>query len=288
MPGRTALLDTSAFKALSSDELSAAKARGWHLTTSPWCFFELLCHLNEEDDFTQAKGNLMKFRGIEIIDKPLDRAVAELAKSVNPRIWSSDLAYATLAAIDAATSPDDLANSLIVDEAGNNRGPLKDVAGKARSVLDGAEREFQTHITSMIEALQYGGGVARTAEMNHDVIMRRLAADGLPLPDTPDLDYSIVNQELGLKHSYCFWAYLLLQAIMLEGAGQVTCSPNDFEDGQLCGYISLDAPMWILTGDQQLQKRIAETHKLLIAVGLGARACFEPVTPDRLLQGGQP
>ena len=285
MPSRTALLDTSAFKALSRDSLSAAEEKGWHLTTSPWCFFELLCHLDEEADFAKAKGNLMKFRGIEIVDKPLDRAVAECGQSDEPRIWSSDLSYAALAAIDAAGSPDDLANSVLVDEAGNSRGPLKDLADRVRGVLDREESTFQDHMTSMITTLRSERGIARTAERNHSVIMGIAVAEGLPLPDTPNLDYSIVGEQLGLKHSYCFWAYFLLQAIALEASGRDTCSPNDLEDGQLCGYISLDKPMWVVAGDKQLRKRIAETHELLVSVGLGDRACFEPAAPDLLLQG---
>jgi len=288
IPSRTALLDTSAFKALSRDALLAARENGWHLTTSPWCFFELLCHLDEEPDFAKAKGHLMKFRGIEIVDKPLDRAVAALQPANVPRIWGSDLVYAALGAIDAANSEDDLAMSVLVDEAGNNRGPLKDLADRVRRILDGEERTFQRHMTTLIAALKTAGGIARTSKANHAVIIGRVVAEGLPLPDTQGLDYSIVDHDLGLKHSYCFWAYMLLQAIMLQQSGQHTCGTNDLEDGQLCGYIPLDQQLWVIAGDRQLRKRLTETRELLIAVGLGDRACFEVALPDLLLQGGQP
>ncbi len=288
IPSRTALLDTSAFKALSRDALLAARENGWHLTTSPWCFFELLCHFDEEPDFAKAKGHLMKFRGIEIVDKPLDRSVAALQPANVPRIWSSDLVYAALGAIDAANSEDDLAMSVLVDEAGNNRGPLKDLADHVRRILDGEERTFQRHMTTLIAALKTAGGIARTSKANHAVIIERVIAEGLPLPDTQRLDYSIVDHDLGLKHSYCFWAYMLLQAIMLQQSGQHTCGTNDLEDGQLCGYIPLDQQLWVIAGDRQLRKRLTETRELLIAVALGDRACFEVALPDLLLQGGQP
>jgi hypothetical protein len=71
------LLDTSAFKSLSKDELAQVACRGFQLTVPPYCFWELLCHLDEGDDFARAKGYLMKFRGVEIVDKPLDRVVAK-------------------------------------------------------------------------------------------------------------------------------------------------------------------------------------------------------------------
>jgi|AntAceMinimDraft_16_1070373.scaffolds.fasta_scaffold23552_2 hypothetical protein len=287
MTSRTALLDTSAFKGLSRDALSAAQEAGWQLKTSPWCFFELLCHLDEESDFPKAKGNLMKFRGIEIIDKPLDRAVAKLGNSEEPRVWSSGLCYAALAAIDAAQSYDDLANSVLLDEAGNTRGPLKDVALQVRRVLDEAEHEFQDHMTSMIATLKAEGQSPRSPEQNHQVIMDTvLRAEGLPLPDTPDLDYSIIDPEIAIKDSYCFWGYSLFQAIWLERIRAVTCDKNDLEDGQLCAYVPLNEELWVVAGDKKLRSRLEDTRNLLKGVGLSTRAQFHPITPDALSQRG--
>jgi len=280
-------LDTSAFKSLGRDALTAAQEAGWQLKTSPWCFFELLCHLDEESDFPKAKGNLMKFRGIEIIDKPLDHAVAELGNSEEPRVWSSGLCYAALAAIDAAQSYDDLANSVLLDEAGNPRGPLKDIALQVRRVLDEAEHEFQGHMTSMIATLRAEGQSPRSPERNHQVIIDTvLGSEALPLPDTPNLDYSVLDPGTATKNSYCFWAYSLLQAIWLESNGVDTCDTNDLEDGQLCAYAPLDEKLWVVAGDKKLRARLSETRDQLRAVGLGERAQFEPVAPDQFIRRG--
>jgi len=284
---RTALLDTSAFKGLSRDALSAARDAGWQLKTSPWCFFELLCHLDEEPDFAKAKGNLMKFRGIEVIDKPLDRAVAALDGSEEPRVWGSDLCYAALGAIDAAQSHADLVNSVLLDDAGNTRGPLKDVAQKVRDTLDEAEREFQDYVAAMITVLKGDGQSARTPERNHQVVMdSAIGSQDLPLPDTPDLDYWNVGSTDIIKYCYCFWSYSLLQAIWLESNGATTCDKNDLEDGQLCAYVPLDEELWVVAGDNKLRARLTETRELLKAVGLGARAQFHPVAPHVLIQRG--
>lgn len=290
MPTRIALLDTDAFRALGREALFAAKEAGWQLKTSPWCFFELLCHLDEEPDFVKAKGNLMKFRGIEIIDKPLDRAASALVHSETARCWSSDLCYAALAAIDAAQSFDDLANSVIVDEACNQRGPLKDVAENARRALHEAEHVFQIKMRSVIAHLRVNRRAPRSAERNHQVIMDAvLEAKGLPLPDTPDLDYTIIGPEPVTKCAYCFWSYFLLQAIFLEESTKKDpCELNDLEDGQLCAYVPLDEEMWVVAGDKKLRARLSETRDLLKAVGLGERAQFMPAAPDLLIQGGAP
>jgi hypothetical protein len=284
---RTALLDTNAMIRISAADLATATELGWHLTTSPWSFFERLRHLDEEPDFAKAKGNLMKFREVEIIDKPLDRAASDLVHPKEPQVWSSDLCYAALAAIDAARSYDVLANSVLVDEAGKQRGPLKDVAQKVRETLDEAERKFQDYMTSMIATLKTGGAARRSPEQNHRFITDTVrAAGGLPLPDTPGFDYSTIDPDVAITGSYCFWGYSLFQAVWLESNGAVTCDKNDLEDGQLCAYVPLDEELWVVAGDKKLSARLSEILELLNAVGLGQRARFHPATSALLTRGG--
>jgi len=281
-----ALLDTSAFKALSRDQLASAQLKGWHLLTSPYCFWELLSHLDEQQPFAKAKGNLMKYRGVEIVDKPLDRLVARSKTSAEPRIWSSDLAYAALAAIDAAESFDDMKRSVIKDDAGNHRGPLGDCAARARAALAEAEVKFQEVMGEVIEVLRSGQAGASTLIEKHDAVTDMVSARGTPWSDTPD-----VRREEGatedqiLAHSYVYWAYVLLRAKDLADIGATTCARNDFEDGQLCAYVPLDEPLWVVSGDKKLLDVLIETRNILVPVGLGSRAAFRPAKPDLLLEG---
>lgn len=287
MPAKTALLDTSAFRAISRDSLAAARGEGWHLTTSPWCFFELLCHLDEEDDFSKAKGNLMKFRGVEIVDKPLDRSVAEREGSAKSRIWSSDLAYAALAAIDAADSLDDLNRSIIVDEAGDKR-DLKGCVDRIRQRLDEEEARFRQLIMEVIKLIRSGQVPRSIAPERHQAILDMVASGGSALVDTPDLDYEnlATNEEI-LRYSYVYWAYTFLRAVTQADAGGHTCAKNDFEDGQLCAYVPLDKPMWVIAGDRDLFSTLCATREILVGIGLAERAAFRPAKPDMLLQGGR-
>jgi len=84
----------------------------------------------------------MQFRGIEIVDKPLDRLVAARQASDKPRIWGSHLAYAMLAAVDAASSLDALYRSVIVDEAGQHR-EIQGCVDRLRDILDREKKKFQ-------------------------------------------------------------------------------------------------------------------------------------------------
>ena len=281
--GAMVLLDTSAFIALSRADLANARHRGWYLTASPWCFLEQLCHLDEGDSFARAKGYLMKFRGVEVVDKPLDRAVAAGEPGFEKRIWASDLVYGALAAIDGANSMDDLNRSLSVDIVGNRRALSVD---NARQQLDEQEARFQDFMTTLIVLLRSGQVRADSQDEKYTAIMSMVASGGTHLSDTPDLDYAAADKDQVFACSYVYWAYVLLQANMLKQVGAETCEENDFEDGQLCAYVPLDRPMWIVAGDKHLRCRIAEARAVLIDVGLGDRAAFEPANPDLLLQGG--
>ena len=288
MPNRIALLDTSAFRTLSGESLAAASESGWHLTTSPWCFFELLCHLDEEPDFAKAKGHLMKFRGIEIVNKPLDRVVAERQGSSEPRIWSSDLTYAALGAIDAAGSLDDLKRSILVDEAGNKR-ELESCVDHIRQLLDKEEIRFQQFVTDIIKLVRSGQVLIATALERHEAILDMVASGGSSLPDTPDLDYqnAAAHDEI-LTCSYVYHAYTFLRAIAQKDAGGNTCAKNDFEDGQLCAYIPLDQQIWVITKDGPLFDTLSAARALLVDIVMSKRAAFTPAHPDILLQGGLP
>lgn len=55
---RSYILDTSAFRAISAATLAAASQEAC-LLVSPFCFWELLTHLEDEGQFDRVKGNLM-------------------------------------------------------------------------------------------------------------------------------------------------------------------------------------------------------------------------------------
>src|SRR6266508_328659 len=96
--GRTYLLDTSAFRALPAGQLATASGIA-RLMVSPFCFWELLTHLEEDEQFLRIKGNLMKFRHVAVLDDPraaIEREIVRPGDSVHERVEDSDVVYATL------------------------------------------------------------------------------------------------------------------------------------------------------------------------------------------------
>lgn len=284
---RTALLDTNAVMELKSDTKLSAKRNGWRLLTTPWTFFERLRHLEDQPDFARARGQLMQFRDIEIIDKPLDRLVAKRQESDQPRIWGSHLAYAMLAAIDAANSLDSLYRSVIVDEAGQHR-EIRGCVGRVRDMLDREKKKFQHLVAEIIGLINCGHVPVAASEERHQAIMDMLVAGDSSFRDTEGLDYKkYASQEEILTLEYVYYAYALICSIRQHGLGGRTCAKNDFVDGQICAYVPLDQKVWIITADGPLNEILQQTRSLLTDVGMEDRAAFKPGHPDLLLLGGQ-
>jgi len=285
-PTRTALLDTNAVMELKSDERAAAKSNGWRLTTTPWSFLERLCHLEDQTDFSRARGQLMQFRGIEIVDKPLDRLVAARQASDKPRIWGSHLAYAMLAAVDAASSLDALYRSVIVDEAGQHR-EIRGCVDRLRGILDREKKKFQKLVTDVINLIKSADVPVMTAEERHQAVLDMLVAGESSFRDTEDLDYKKhASAAEILTFEYVYYSYAVSRSIAQYEAGGTTCAMNDFVDGQICAYVPLDEQMWILTGDEPLQEALSATCSQLGDIGMGKRACFKGATLGILAQRG--
>ena len=280
--GKTVLLDTSAFKDLPKGKWVQAARGGFQLTASPYCFWELLCHLDEEPDFKKAKGRLIKFHGVKIVDKPFDRALVKNKPDAEKKVWSSDLIYAALAAVEAASSLDDLNASLIVDEAGNERA-LKDCVNRIKEVLDEEENRFREVMTKLISVIKSGQVKVDKPIDQHNAILSLVASRGTPLPDTADLDYETVDEDQLIAFTYVYWGYVIHRAIQLANAGGRTCAKNDFEDGQLCAYIPLDRSMIVVSGDIKLLETLAAVRDVLMKNKLGKRARFALAAPGFLL-----
>ena len=226
----------------------------------------------------------MQFRGIEIIDKPLDRLVATRQAIDEPRIWGSDLAYGMLAAVDAASSLDSLYRSVIVDEAGQHR-EIRECVDRVKSILDKEELRFQVLVTKIIELLHSGLVSTASRAEQHQAILDMVASGESSFPDTPDLDYQngATPKEM-LALTYVYHSYTFFRALAKKNTIGNTCAKNDFEDGQICAYIPLDQLVWIVTEDGPLMDTLLATRSLLAEVGMENRACFELATRDVLFK----
>ena len=287
MLSRTALLDTNALIAISGENLAAAWERGWHLTTSPWSFFERLGHLGEKP-FAEVKETLLRLQSVEIVDKPLDRLVAKRQGSSKPRIWQSDVARDVLSKISEAESIEDFESMTFEDTAGNTR-TLENSVETICAILKGEKTRFQKLVTKIIRGIRSGEVRVSTPEERHHAVLAMLVAGESSFRDTEGLDYEAhTSSEEVLTFEYVYYAYGVLRAIAQKEAGGDTCAMNDFVDGQICAYIPLDQQVCVVTADKNSITALGEARALLADVGLGKRAAFTLAHPAELLPGGQP
>ena len=293
MPTRTALLDTNAVMEIKIDVRGAARKQGWHLTTTPWSFFERLRHLEDEQDFARARGQLMQFRGIKIVDKPLDRFVAERQAATEPRTWGSDMTREVLSKISVADSIEDFESMTFEDTAGNARS-LENTVDTICTILKREKTRFQQLITKIIRGIQSGEVRVSTAEERHQAVLDMLVAGASSFRDTEGLDYkSHASDSEILTFEYLYHAYTLLRAIAQKKISGNTCPMNDFVDGQICAYVPLDRQGCVVTADKNSIRALSEARALLAdvrlgkRVGLGKRAAYTLAHPDLLLPGGQ-
>jgi len=287
MTSRTALLDTNALIGLSGDNLAAAQERGWRLTTSPWSFFERLRHLAGKKPFAEVKETLLRSQCVEIVDKPLDRLVAERQVVAEPHIWGSDLVREVLSKISEADSIQDFERMTFEDTAGNTRS-LENSVDTISAILIREKTRFQQLVTEIIRGIRSGEVRVSTARERHQAVLDMLVAGESSFRDAEGLDYrSHASESEVLTHEYLYYAYMLLRAIAQKKISGNTCPMNDFVDGQICAYVPLDQQVVVVTADKNSIEALSEARALLADVGLGKRAAFALAHPDLLLPGGQ-
>jgi len=268
------LLDTNALIAIPREGLAAAQAaKTYSFRITPWTFFERLCRL-DDGDFAKNKPILMKAELVEIVDKPLDRLVAERQQGLAPRVWGSDLAKAYVRELSGVTSKADFGGLTMTDEAGEARSLERSIE-TIRGILDREKRRFQKLVADIIDLIRAGSVPTATPAERHIAVLDMLVAGASSFRDVEGLDHEAnTSHDEVLTFEYVYYAYIMLRAIAQYGAGGSTCARNDFVDGQICAYIPLDQPIAVLTEDRVLRETLEEISALLTAVGMGNRARF--------------
>ncbi len=146
------ILDTSALRALPGKILEEHT-----FYTSPYCFWELLTHL-DEGQFTRRKGQLMKLRFTHILDDP--RAAIETPLLIydarlQDRVSDEELITTALTALQDSDSLERFYSSYIKDSRGHLR-QVSDCAAGAQKALEEAEKKYAEFIQNIIGAFLSG------------------------------------------------------------------------------------------------------------------------------------
>jgi hypothetical protein len=250
---RSYILDTSAFRAISRSTLASA-SQNIRLLVSPFCFWELLTHLEDEGQFDRVKGNLMKFRHVSVLDDPwasVERGVVLPRDELRERPEDDEIIYATLAALRDSASVPQFYEKHIRD----GRNQIRQIGGcvdRVRDILKAEERQFQEYVTKIMAVVRDGLVSLATSNDRHRGSLQIVDAWWIQLGNRIDRSESV--RERLEKRTYVFSSYVLHLAADYLKRGSTKIDHNDFEDAKLCQHLALDAEMTAVTGDIPLQR----------------------------------
>lgn len=258
------LFDTSAFQASSIKTLDAALLQNQHLYASPYCFWELLSHLDEQDSFDAYKSRLMKFKYFQILDDPhaeIETVLLNEDRELQDRVPDHDLIEASLAAIRASSSLNAFYSSYIQDSKGRLH-QISDCAANTRKALEEAEEHHVDFIRKVINSL-YEGQVSIEADSDRDqAILDLVEGWAITLKQRRASDDGLRDRLINDTYAYC--SYVLHRALKyFRNNNKVNLDRNDYEDGRICLHLKLDSPYYLVTNDKGMKEALDETFRLL-------------------------
>lgn len=303
MPGTQFLLDTSAFHRL---ELAELRGLGLHakLLVSPLTVYQILCHLDAplradepvEKTVPVHQSRLVKCGLLRLLEDPfaehdlLDGGGALLSQTryedrqLLPQLFQLMTQAATLEDFFQAT----------VSHPGGDREPVRQLASRARAVIDEAEREHVAHSRSLCEGLLARFGLARALALSPTEFVK-VASEEVP-------GLSKRCAELGVRHAalagemfsslYPYAGYRLARAQdhlkATGGNGAIALPANDMEDAYLCLHLNLLQPTVLVTADTATRAALdrALADLAIAAKDLGAEivARTRVMSPEELLR----
>jgi hypothetical protein len=258
----TYLLDTSAVRSASAQRLGE-KAQVAELLASPFSFWEIASHLEDQKDFNRIKANLMKFRHVKLLQEPTASAEQDLALAqigVEDSLETPDVIYAMLAALRASKSIDELYKCRIQDSKGTMR-QIDGCVARIQDMLAAGERQFKGFIANVRDMLRNREVVLETPSAFHDGILD--LTNGWWIQVSPRSDQSDESYRKLIKRGYFFYAYVLYRAANYADRHATNIDANDFEDAKLLLHVTIDDEVTIVTSDKGLKTCLQDTIQTL-------------------------
>lgn len=259
--GKSYLLDTSALCGVSGNSL-AQVAQKHDLFVSPFCFWEILCHLDEQTNFVAQKKLLLKFEHVQILDHPVAIIEAPFLAKYEDRIPDNDLIEAALAALREASTIDEFYSMYIDDGKGSTR-LISECAARIRNILRQEEMRYVTVVQNIISLFKSRDAQYNNSLERYNAILSLIAGWTTRLKDEGATDADLLKQLT--SKTFIYYSYIFHRAMTCYRNGTNRPECNDYEDANLCLHLSLDVHYHVIAGDKKLRKAIEDTLVLLRA-----------------------
>jgi hypothetical protein len=271
------ILDTSALRGLRRDLIESVAAQGHSVSISPVTFWELMCHL-DEDDFCRAKGRLMKCRAVHILEDPRVEVKVDVgAASIANESQSEDrLAIPRLL--------EELDRSDSLEQFYSRQAPLRaasqtigEISPRVRDLLDGFEKGFVAAVKGSAERLLKEYGFQQTLNLiprqfvdEVALLARRLERGWRDAGMHDEPKFGRILNRVFLARGYGL--VRTQQYIRKAGPKQlIVVDQNDTEDYFICFHLSCTSDRILVTDDRGTLNAVCETIRQLGAAYEGSQ-----------------
>jgi len=260
------LLETSVFISLSAKELGQYNSKGLKIMISPYTFWELLCHLDE--NWFLYKSLLCKCSKINILDDP--RAVIETelkynVERLNHRLPDNQLIPEVVECLKKSKSLNDFYNSDFIDNNGDRR-LIKKCSEEVQDFLDKKAGEYSNFVKNIYDYLTHENLNLDSDNNCHTAIMSLLEGAVISAKNNSNIVKGI--RRLIINKYYLYFAYIFERTKQLLSDGRTQPQRNDYEDSLICLHLHLDKSLKFVTKDKGLSKALINSLERLNRIGL--------------------
>lgn len=257
------LFDTSALRSLSWENLKRLSDKGCDLFISPFSFWEILCHLDEEQKFDRFKIELIKFKHFTILDDPfgITAKYTKLHKSVmQDRVEDHELIQGTISVLTKSSSIENFYSSFFIDSNKNAR-KIQDCVERGRSILSAQSDSYIDFVTKIIDSIKCNNSKYETEYDRHILVLSLI--DGC-IRGIETQGGNREEFEKNLKNEiYVYFSYILHQSLEYLNNNILNIDPNDYEDSRICQHLSLNSALTLISNDKNLCNAVNSTISLL-------------------------
>ena len=259
------LLETSALISLSTPELEKYVSECPEIMISPYTFWELLYHLDE--DWSKYKGQICKCSRVKILDDP--RAVNEIdlqyrVERLNNRVPDSRLIPKIIECLEKANSIDAFYNISFFDDIGKMR-LIKGCSKRVQEALDEKADKYLAFVKKILDYFEQGGHNLDSDHDCHNAIMSLVEGAVITSQQNSIQMQDMRNQVI--EKYYLYFAYIFERTKKLLKNGCLQPEKNDYEDGLICLHLHLNKPLIFVTKDKGLSDALINSLKRLQKIG---------------------
>lgn len=260
------LLDTSTFISLSKDKLEKYNSGNFKIMISPYTFFELLYHLDEQPKWEKSKGKMRKCSSVEILDDPFAIIETELhyqKQQIEDRLPDSQLIPEILKCLNNSNSINEFYKSDFIDKKGKKR-LICGCSKMARETLNKRKKEYLNYVKKIRECIEKENYDINFEKDINKIIKQLINARVVVAKNNFSQTKNISNQVFNL--CYLYYSYIFERTKKLIN-GSKKPDKNDYVDSCICLHLHLDKPFIFVTNDNGFNEAIKNSIERLNKFG---------------------